>query len=95
MLACARNPGTPRIAPRTWTRLIWGARLRCSPPIDFAAITTLPPPPLVPPPPVPTIQGDLVLNAQLATHSLDQGDRKALMQQQSGVCWAKCARALA
>ena len=50
------------------------------PPIDFEAIFALPPPPLVPPPPMPSIEGDSVLNSELASReiSLSLTDRRAL-----------------
>ncbi len=56
--------------------------------IDFATVHLLPPPPLVPPPPVPAIQGDSVLNADLAARSLDDDDRAELVRLQAGTRWA-------
>ena len=59
------------------------------PPIDFESIFTLPPPPLVPPPPMPSIEGDSVLNSQLAARQpLSLADRKALALVQASVRWS-------
>merc|ERR1712137_1023140 len=54
----------------------------CSPAIDFEQINSLPPPPLVPPPPLPSIDGDTVINLQLAERSLPAEDRLALAERQ-------------
>ena len=60
------------------------------PPIDFAAVTKLPPPPLKPPPPMPSIEGDSVLNAELAHRLklLSPEDRTALANAQRHVRWS-------
>ena len=59
------------------------------PPIDFDSIFTLPPPPLVPPPPMPSIEGDTVINTQLAARRpLCSADRQTLASVQGATRWA-------
>ena len=63
----------------------------CDAPLDFASIISTPPPPLVPPPPAPVLEGDSIINANLADHSLEPADRRELVQRQRGTRWAAFA----
>ena len=63
----------------------------CDAPLDFSSIISTPPPPLVPPAPAPVLEGDSIINANLADHSLEPADRRELVQRQKGTRWATFA----